>query len=86
MLDADQGAHNPASLFGLEVPVYDAHHVEVVQCQSQLRKVELDVLLGEHHLLGQTSEEVSTSKKLQYQVELSLRLKCCNKRGSRGRG
>ena len=48
--------------------------MEVVECQSQLRQIELDVLLGEHHLLGEPGEEVPTSQEVQDQVELALSL------------
>ena len=48
--------------------------MEVVQSESQLRQVELDVLLGEHDLLGEPGEEVPASQEVQDQVELALSL------------
>ena len=38
-------------------PVDDAQAVEVVQGEGQLGQVELDVLLGEHHLLQATRSQ-----------------------------
>ena len=46
----------------------------MVECQGQLGQIELDVLLGEHHLLGEPGEEVPTSQEVQDQVELALSL------------
>ena len=45
--------------------------------QGELRKVELDIVLGEHHLLGQSGEQVSAAKKVQDQVELAFSLVIC---------
>ena len=72
-------SHESSSLLWLEVPVDDAHHMEVVQRQGQLGKVELDVFFSEHDLLGESSEEVAATKKLQHQVQLAFCLKRCNR-------
>ena len=56
------------------LPVDDAHRVEVTERQGQLRQVELDVFLREHHLLGEAREEVAAAEEVQNQVELALGL------------
>lgn len=48
------------SLLWLQVSVDDAQAVQVVQGQGQLRQVELDVLLCEHHL--QETEEAQPAR------------------------
>ena len=59
-------------------PVDDAHRVEVAEGQGELRQVELDIVLREHHLLGQPGEEVATPQEVQDQVQLALRLQWLN--------
>ena len=45
------------SLLGLQVAVHDAEAVQVVERESQLRQVELHVLLREHHLRTDSDED-----------------------------
>ena len=46
--------------------------------QGELRQVELDIVLREHHLLGQPGEEVATPQEVQDQVQLALCLQWLN--------
>ena len=62
-------------VFGFEISVDDSEGVEVVEREGQLCEVELDVLLGEHHLLRQASEQVAAAKEVQNEVKLALGLK-----------
>ena len=52
---AGVGEAGGCSLLWLQVSVDDAQAMQVVQGQGQLRQVELDILLREHHL--QETEE-----------------------------
>lgn len=54
------GGAGGCSLLWLQVSVDDAQAVQVVQGQGQLRQVELDVLLREHHL--QETEETQPAR------------------------
>ena len=58
-----------------EISVNDPHRVKVTESQSQLGQVELDVLLSEHHLLGESREQVTAAEKVQNQVEFAFSLK-----------
>jgi hypothetical protein len=61
-------------VFRLEVSVDDAQLVQVTEGERQLGQVELDILLGEHNLLRQPSEEVAASQEVQDEVQLAFRL------------
>ena len=52
--------------------------MEVAEGQGELRQVELDIVLREHHLLGQPGEEVATPQEVQDQVQLTLGLQWLN--------
>ena len=58
----------------LQIPVDDPDRVKVTESQGQLGQVELDIVLGEHDLLGQSGEQVPTAEKVQDQVELAFSL------------
>ena len=47
----------------------------MTESESQLRQVELDVILGEHDLLGQSGEQISAAEKVEDQVQLAFSLK-----------
>ena len=61
-------------IFRLQIPVDDPDRVKVTEGQGQLGQVELDVLLGEHDLFGQSREEIPATEKVQDQVELAFGL------------
>ena len=46
----------------------------MTESQSQLRQVELYVVLCEHDLFGQSGEQVSTTETVENQVQISLSL------------
>ena len=43
--------------------------------QGKLCQIELDIVLREHDLLGETSEEVTAAEKVENQVKFTLGLK-----------
>ena len=47
----------------------------MTQSKSELRQIELDIVLGEHNLLGEPSEEVTAAKKVEDQIKFTLGLK-----------
>ena len=52
--------------------------MKVVESEHELGHVELDVLFGEHDLLGEATEQIAAAQEVQHQVELALGLKCLN--------
>ena len=62
------------NVFRLQIPVDDPDRVEVTESQGQLGQIELDVVLGEHDLLGKSGEQVPTAEKVQDQVEFAFSL------------
>ena len=49
--------------------------MKMTESESQLRQVELDVILREHDLLGQSGEQISAAEKVEDQVQLAFSLK-----------
>lgn len=60
----------------LQIAIDDPQPMQMVQRQRQLSQIELDILLGEHHLLAQAREQITAAQKVQYQIQLAGRLKC----------
>ena len=61
-------------VFRLQIPVDNSHGVKVTESQGQLGQVELDVVLGEHHLFRQSCEEIPATEKVQDQVQFAFGL------------
>ena len=57
------------------MPVDDANRVKVTKGQCELRQIELDIVLGEHNLLGESGEEITATEKVEDKIEFTLGLK-----------
>lgn len=57
------------------MPVDDANRMKVTECQGELCQIKLDIVLSEHHLLGEPSEEVTPAEKVENKIKFTLSLK-----------
>ena len=59
----------------IALPVNDANRVKMTECQGELCQIKLDIVLSKHDLLGEASEQVTATEKVENQIKFTLRLK-----------